>query len=303
MSELEPVDEQRPENVESAGQRLRRARERAGWTPERLAGELCLSVDRLRALEADEHAGFGGVVFVRGYLRRAATVLNLPPAELVAAYEAASGTRPADIMPQLTPGEPPGRARPAWLGPAAGLGVAAAAIAVTWWAMRPAEEPVPLAESPPPAPAEEFALPAAEIAAEITTDVSAAAPDGGAPLASSVSADATEVVEPAATDRDATVVPVDEPAAGQLALPVTVELRLEFTEDCWVEISDAHERRLAYRLYRAGDLARLRGVAPVAVFLGNAEGVRLTVDDAPVAVRQAAGRDGTARLSVGGGTG
>jgi cytoskeleton protein RodZ len=41
----------------------------------------------------------------------------------------------------------------------------------------------------------------------------------------------------------------------------------------------------------------------MAVFLGNAEGVRLTVDGAPIAVRPAARRDGTARLTVGGGAG
>jgi cytoskeleton protein RodZ len=82
-----------------------------------------------------------------------------------------------------------------------------------------------------------------------------------------------------------------------------VELRFEFSEDCWLEVTDADERRLAYRLYRAGDVARLRGKAPVAVFLGNAEGVRLTVDGSAIAVRPAARRDGTARLTVGGGAG
>ena len=81
------------------------------------------------------------------------------------------------------------------------------------------------------------------------------------------------------------------------------ELRFEFSEDCWLEVTDADEDRLAYRLYRAGDVARLRGKAPLQVFLGNAEGVRLTVNGAPIAVRPAARRDGTARLTVGGGAG
>jgi len=66
----EPVDNKptQPEaqtaQTPTAGERLRRGREQAGWTLERLAGELCLPADRLRALEADDFAGFGGAVFV-----------------------------------------------------------------------------------------------------------------------------------------------------------------------------------------------------------------------------------------------
>jgi cytoskeleton protein RodZ len=48
-----------------------------GGREQRLAAELCLPMDRLAALERDEHASFGGVVFVRGYLRRAASLLGL----------------------------------------------------------------------------------------------------------------------------------------------------------------------------------------------------------------------------------
>jgi cytoskeleton protein RodZ len=97
--------------------------------------------------------------------------------------------------------------------------------------------------------------------------------------------------------------PVIETPEAAAPLPGTAELRFEFSEDCWLEVTDADDRKLAYRLYRAGDVTRLRGKAPMAVFLGNSEGVRLTVDGAPIAVRPASRRDGTARLTVGGGAG
>ena len=298
----------------SAGERLRRGREQAGWTPERLAGELGLPVERLRALEADEFAGFGGAVFVRGYLRRAATVLNLSPAEIIASYEAASGTaRPADIVPELPPGEPPRRGVPEWAGRVTVTTLAVAAIAFTWWFMKPADAPQPLAEAPPPAAeaaqltlpqAETEAVPAPQRAAvEEPAAAETAGPETADPASLNAAASSGEqgLSLPAADADNAEAVAAE--AAGTLELPVTVELRFEFAEDCWVEINDALGTRLAYRLYRAGDVSRLRGVAPVEVFLGNAEGVRLTVDDTPVAVRPAAGRDGTARLMVGGGTG
>lgn len=310
MNESQDTGAEAATEIVSAGERLKRGREQAGWTLERLAGELCLPADRLRALEADEFAGFGGAVFVRGYLRRAAAVLGLPPEAVIASYEAASGTaRPADVLPALPPGRPPRRGMPEWTGTAATAAVIACAIALTWWFMKPADAPEPLAEAPS-ATIDEARLelpqaepgpepdPALQSVAAGESVVEEAAPEASAPdsLAAAASADEPALQLPAAEDG-----PVA--GAGTLELPVTVELRLEFAEDCWVEINDARGTRLAYRLYRAGDVSRLRGVAPVEVFLGNAEGVRLTVDDTPVAVRPAAGRDGTARLMVGGGTG
>ena len=324
----EPVDNPTQPEAETAqaptaGEQLRRGREQAGWTLERLAGELCLPADRLRALEADDFAGFGGAVFVRGYLRRAAAVLGLSPAEVIASYESVSGTaRPADIVPELPPGRPPRRGLPEWTGTAAGAAAVVCAIAVTWWFMKPSSAPEPLADAPAPATAPAtLALPgaASESVAEAspgiepelelepqpdaaTVEESVAAemssPEESNPAQQVAATPATEeALQPPAADSAA------EEAAAALELPVTVELRFEFDEDCWVEITDARGTRLAYRLYRAGDVSRLRGVAPIDVLLGNAEGVRLTVDDTPVAVRPASRRDGTARLTVGGGTG
>jgi cytoskeleton protein RodZ len=190
---------------------------------------------------------------------------------------------------------------PEWSGRAAATALAVGAIAFTWWFMKPPGAPEPIAEATPPAaePAQ-LELPQPEVQA-------LPAPEPTAAEAAADEAVAAEEAAPEATEAVAAEVVSAEsfsaPGDGALELPVTVELRFEFPEDCWVEINDARGTRLAYRLYRAGDVARLRGVAPVEVFLGNAEGVRLTVDDTPVAVRPAARRDGTARLTVGGGTG
>lgn len=308
MSEEHNVEqEQATPAPETAGQRLRAARERAGWNQERLAGEMCLPVQRLQALEADRFEGFGGEVFVRGFLRRAAAVLGLPPDELVGAYAAASGARhPAEIVPELPPGRVPRTGVPGWTAPLAGAAMVAAVLALAWWTLRPADAPetLPLAGEPaalpqprPPAeapPEATVSAPEPEVVvalpAETPAENEAAAPEAPAP--------ALEVA--ATTPAPEAVLELPEPA---LELPVMAQLRFEFTDDCWVEVIDARDQRLAYRLYRAGDVARLSGVPPLAVFLGNAEGVRLTVDDEPVAVRPAATRNGTARLTVGGGTG
>jgi len=314
--------------VNSPGTQLREARARAGWTVETLAAELCLPAERLRALEADDHESFGGVVYVRGYLRRAAALLDLPAESLIAAYESCcDAPQPTDMLPGLLPGKPPSRGVPGWAAPLSGVVVAAVVLAFTWWTLAPggsetagvdAEAP---AETPPALEflANEETPPTSEendtaISTPLSTEIAAV---GDGPAQGTVRNDIPNPDPSSNPARDplrdplaeqpqdaalATTRVVEIPEA-QVPPPGTVELRFEFTEDCWLEVEDAQEKRLAYRLYRAGDVARLRGTAPVSVFLGNAGGTRLSVDGSPIAVRPAARRDGTARLTVGGGEG
>lgn len=292
----------------SPGAQLQAARERAGWTAERLAAELVLPLERLQSLERDDHSSFGGVVFVRGYLRRAAALLGIPPAELIAAFEACcDAAKPADIRPGLAPGRLPRRDAPAGGALALGAIAIAAAAAGTWWVTGPggAVAPAPRVSEAPRVAKLEFSVPVEEApavaqappAALAEAAESTAEPD---PAPEAVAATVEESLRQGVATQEFNVVELSEPPAPP---PGTVELRFEFTEECWLEVTDAEDRRLAYRLYHAGDVARLRGTAPVSVFLGNAEGVRLTVDGAALALRPAARRDGTARLTVGGGAG
>jgi cytoskeleton protein RodZ len=284
------------------GELLRAARERAGWTTERLAAELCLPLDRMRALERDDHASFGGAVYVRGYLRRTALLLDVSPQEIIAAYEAGfTGAKPAEVVPGLPPGKPPRRGPPGWIGPLAGAVAVAGVIASTWWVLGPHDAGVTAPEAGvPKRPATlEFTTPEEprvarieQLPVEAAPEVTVQSPDPAeGTLASAVVA-----------DEHPTELSIVEAQASVPLPPGTVELRFEFREDCWLEVTDAEDRSLAYRLHRAGDVVRLRGTAPVSVFLGNAEGVRLTVDGTEVPLRTAR-RDGTARLTVGGGAG
>ncbi len=325
-NEHQPATHDAAPEIVSPGAQLRAARQQAGWTAERLAAELGLPLERMHALERDEHDSFGGIVFVRGYLRRAAVLLGIPAAGLIAAYEACCNeTRPAEIIPGLPPGRLPGRGVSGWAGPAAGAIAVVAVAAATWWLTERAgpvapavqqaarSQPAGLEFSVPREPdaplRENLAGPAEETAqrAADSDDVGEPAPEGIADAASEAPG-----TEPESSAPDASSLPESVPpptatmvaAAPESAIPPpgTVDLRLEFTEDCWLEVTDALGRRLAYRLYRAGDVARLRGKAPATVFLGNADGVRMTVDETPIPVRPAR-RDGTARLTVGGGAG
>ncbi len=63
------------------GERLKAARERAGWSREQVALKLRLSVAQVTALENGEREGLPPAPYVRGYLRSYAQLLGLDPQE------------------------------------------------------------------------------------------------------------------------------------------------------------------------------------------------------------------------------
>ncbi len=80
-------------NVESSdgpGRHLRIARQTRGLTQERAAGELHLSPAMIEALEHDDYSALPDDVFVAGYIRKYAHLVDLKPEPLVAAYRAAA---------------------------------------------------------------------------------------------------------------------------------------------------------------------------------------------------------------------
>ncbi len=69
------------------GERLRAARTAAGLTLQAVADDLHLGVDVLEALERDDYAKMPGRVFVRGYLRKYARLVDLPADALLATFD------------------------------------------------------------------------------------------------------------------------------------------------------------------------------------------------------------------------
>ncbi len=78
MNAVNTEDEGQPVDRGGPGRRLKAAREQLDLDLERVAAQLYLSVDILTALEADEYDKLPGAVFIQGYLRSYARMLNLP---------------------------------------------------------------------------------------------------------------------------------------------------------------------------------------------------------------------------------
>ena len=90
---------------------------------------------------------------------------------------------------------------------------------------------------------------------------------------------AIEKIAPAPVKAEAPAPVVEPEPAGP-----TLTIEFSFLEDCWLEATDARGARLFYGLGEAGARRRVSGEPPIDVFLGNANGVAVTVDGEPYVV-------------------
>ena len=261
------------------GERLRAARTAAGLTPQGVADDLHLSVDMLEALERDDYARLPGRVFVRGYLRNYARLVDLPVDTVLASFDAhapeGQATDP-DLHTVVSARQIRSQARSThsavravtWI-----IVLALAALLLTWWQgylewpsgpgpsgdaqgdtttiVLPAGETAPPSvqrdfapllqeEKPPPAPAQDRA----------------ATPAAPAPVSAPSPA-------PVAAD------PAPAPA------PVVV---LELTGRSWVEVLDSSGAFKLNGTFDKGFRKPFEGQPPYRVAIGNYNAARLLVD-------------------------
>ena len=273
---MTPPEAEITELPSSPGARLKREREARGLTEQQAAESLNLDPTVVAALEANDFAALGAPVFVKGHLRRYATLLGLSEDELVGAYERSKQhVDEPSLVPRARLEMVPvrGRARWPWVvgGTAAFLGAAALLSYVSEhglpWRRPPAGQagadagldtltlPGPATPGPAAAPAATTGAvpPAAPGEAETAPETAAATPPDGTPASA----------------------PAPVPAPGQ------VSLQLRFTADSWVEVFDGSGKAVLYDLGKTGSERTLTATAPLSVTLGNAPAVTVTVNGRP----------------------
>lgn len=90
MSEVQET-EARPG---TPGRMLKRAREGKNLTVAAIATQMNLDLRTVEALERDDHANLPAPIFVRGYLRGYARLVDLPEAEVLSAYQSLAPREP-----------------------------------------------------------------------------------------------------------------------------------------------------------------------------------------------------------------
>ncbi len=281
---------------EGIGARLKNGRERAGLSLVEVAEKLHVDPGAIEALEAEQFAGFGASVYVRGHLRHYAELVGESPLELQELYAVSShAVQPPDLtrLPITRSSEPAHTG----LVPGVAVIIVVALVGSGWWiagdlgGVATSERAVTAVAS--------GTVPSRTAAAAAATP----AHSGGTPPPSPARVDhgTTPPAAAQALARDSSAVKfaqlVPASTAGTSARrsaaahPRISELQLHFSEDSWAEVYDARGERLFFDVGSADSTRTVSGAPPLRVVLGNPVGVALALDGHPVSVPDGAARN------------
>ena len=263
------------------GERLAKARREQQITVLEVAKELHLDEPKVRALEHNEFEVLGAPVFAKGHLRKYAQLVGVDEDDVFTDYY--TMTR-AQAMPpilshrkrvnqEVSPGP--------WIAVITVIVVAAAAY--WWFAVKETSSPAapPQTEESQPDPSQPEVLQPQQLQPEQLQ------PDEIEAAAEAAAEPEEETVELATAVAD-----VPPPASDQL------RLSLNFSGECWTEISDADGRRLFYSMGSDGQSVELSGKPPISALFGNADNVKVMVNDSAYSLPTPDSSNHTVRVAI-----
>lgn len=301
----------------SPGQQLRELRQAAGLTVAYVAERMHLHEDYINALEADDFDQLPPQPYVLGYYRSYARLLNIQSEPLLRRYRKLRHL-PEDALPppsELSTKElyrkPMVLDRNPRLGGRKGSGrslylLLALALAGVWLGSiqlaKKNEEVV--TEPAPEGAAVELAVPVTpepeaevEPLPEAPEELSAAAQEAESEFDIEIPAEIAVDASESAADADAEIAAEPDSALPEQVAQVRDQLNFSFSDECWLEVTDANGDILAATLYQNGDTAQLTGVAPFVVMMGNVRAVQLQLNGEAVEMRPLEGRK-TLRMTL-----
>nr|WP_314399817.1 RodZ family helix-turn-helix domain-containing protein [Pseudomonas lundensis] len=317
------------------GETLRQARESNGWTLAEVALKLNLTVSSLSNLEAGAFDKLPGHTFARGYIRAYAKLLGMDQAALVHEFDVYTGTdSTGSSVHSLGRIEEPVRVSHTILR-IVSLLLLLAVIGggFLWWqdqtSMRAKDlvgltpEHVEVEGADGTTQIHPLDEPEDQAVAEAKTEGDAAVPvepaddqTGATALALPGVPEAPVAVAPApatpapaaqAAPMPTPVTPVAPASVAAPAAPVTEaapavagagKVGVQYTADCWTQVTDANGKVLFGGLKRKGDNLEVSGKPPLSLRLGYARGAQVTYNGQAVDVAPFTSGE-TARLKLG----
>ncbi|AXC76256.1 cytoskeleton protein RodZ [Salmonella enterica] len=301
--------------AQTTGVRLRNAREQLGLSQQAVAERLCLKVSTVRDIEEDKAPSDLASTFLRGYIRSYARLVHVPEEELLPGLEKQAPLRAAKVAPMQNFSLGKRRKkRDGWLMSFTWL-VLFVVVGLTgawWWQNHKAQQ-------------EEITTMADQSTAELNADkdsgqsvqldtraaasqdttpakTAPAAPvDSTAATQNTVVAPSQANVDTAATSATATetssALPTDQagvaaPAADSNALV------MNFTADCWLEVTDATGKKLFSGMQRKDGNLNLTGQAPYKLKIGAPAAVQIQYQGKPVDLSRFIRTNQVARLTI-----
>lgn len=286
------------------GQRLAQARAGKEMSAADVAAKLKLTVRQVEALEAEDQAHLPADVFLRGFVRNYARLVDLDPADLIAPLDAQAAV--AETITARSEGLSlnKGGMRRWVILPVVSLGIFVLLVAVLYQWLRQGEEalvpevavrsgqteqahnlslPVLTPVLQPPQAVPSTASPGGETGTEGQPAASPSQAPGPVPAAAPPAA-ASDSPPKAAVPAKAEIPPKTDASpttpAGPSASGSHV-LRFQAAQDAWIQVVDGEGRRFS-KLVRAGSGDSITGAPPFKLVVGEAAQVRLIYDGQPI---------------------
>ncbi|HEM8660334.1 TPA: cytoskeleton protein RodZ [Klebsiella aerogenes] len=315
------------QEANSTGARLRNAREQLGLSQQAVAERLCLKVSTVRDIEEDKAPADLASTFLRGYIRSYARLVHIPEEELLPMMAKQAPIRAAKVAPMQSFSLGKRRKkRDGWLMSFTWLilFVVIGLSGAWWWQDHKAqqEEITSMADQSTSdlnsSDSGSQSIPLDTSSANNPPDTTAAntnsapvdtstAPAPSAPAATPAPVDNNAVVAPSQANVDTAATAPAAPAPTS-ALPTdqanaattasAQDLVMNFSADCWLEVSDATGKKLFSGLQRKGGNLNLSGQAPYKLKIGAPAAVQIQYLGKPVDLSRFIRTNQVARLTL-----
>ena len=256
------------ENMQSPGTRLRIAREQTKMSVKHIADKLYLDNRVIEALENDEYDRLPPTIFVRGYLRNYAKLLEISPDSIIESFERTGTQKPQlSSLTAQSKRNKPTTSQDLW--PTVGtffVVITLIILAVLWqFYPKPTTTDQVVVEAPSEKPTNhDGSWPPSDLYQSVDDPIM---PTVGDPIASSVSeVNHTPTKSAPSAEETSEPVPPIIPAGQQT-------MRVHFKDRSWMRIIDKKGQKLYDGIANAGKKLPVNGFPPFKVEVGNVGGV------------------------------
>ncbi|WP_049080541.1 cytoskeleton protein RodZ [Klebsiella michiganensis] len=306
------------QEANTTGARLRNAREQLGLSQQAVAERLCLKVSTVRDIEDDKAPADLASTFLRGYIRSYARLVHIPEEELLPMMAKQAPIRAAKVAPMQSFSLGKRRKkRDGWLMSFTWLVLfVVIGLSGAWWWQDHKAQQDEISTMADQSSAELNAGDSNSQSIPLDNQSANSAPDTAAnsvpvetspaPAASTPApapAENNAVVAPSQANVDTAAAPATSPlptdqANVTAAAASAQDLVLNFTADCWLEVSDATGKKLFSGLQRKGGNLNLSGQAPYKLKIGAPAAVQIQYLGKPVDLSRFIRTNQVARLTL-----
>lgn len=293
----------------TVGQTLRQAREAHSYSVAYVSAHTHLNEEVITALESDNHDVLPSPVFVKGYIRSYAKLLEVDIEHLLGDYQNAEHVE--RVTPQV---KRPKKVRSSGADPVVIWSTVTVVallfgLLTTWWLHRDDTDPVELASV-----VEQFddvnGASDNQVSDRQIKEIQDESHQVGLGTVDPKNISDSQNTMPAIAEvqeQETTNVTshpdvalnnsiIESPVSGGNIDKVRITVR--YTQESWTEIFDARKRRLLHGLIKPGATRVISGQAPFNVFLGNSPGVELEINGKPFDHSVYMRRNNTARFLI-----